>query len=447
MRETPAERIDSYGQVGELFQYPYPLNVREFIVTAAPLGWQNGDRRTGKAKFAIYYVTADGRRELLVSDPKVDCQQAIPLTPRAVPTIRPSVVDYRRSKGYYYVQDVYAGPGLAGVPRGSVKRLRVVALDFRAAGVGSNGSRGPGGGALISTPVAIGNGTWDVKIVLGDATVHADGSAAFEVPARTPVYFQALDENGRAIQTMRSWSTLQPGEVASCVGCHDHKNSAPPVRRMTLAQQRGPQPLIPFYGPARGFSFAKEIQPILDLKCVSCHHESQTLMAGAGWRGKDGVHRKPGDTGTNAFSLSGRTVLDPRAKRHWSEAYLNLTQSSGDRDAWALGSFRGDNEGRVVNWIGSQSVVSQLPPHFAGANRSELIPLLERGHYGVTMNREEMDKLACWIDLLVPFCGDYYEAAAWTTEERQKYDRYQKKRLRMEELERRNIADLLAQER
>ena len=37
------------------------------------------------------------------------------------------------------------------------------------------------------------NGSWDVKHVLGDATVYEDGSACFEVPARTPVYFQALD--------------------------------------------------------------------------------------------------------------------------------------------------------------------------------------------------------------------------------------------------------------
>ena len=55
-----------------------------------------------------------------------------------------------------------------------VKTLRVVALEFRAAGIGSNGNRGPGGGALVSTPVSIGNGAWDPKIILGDATVYDD---------------------------------------------------------------------------------------------------------------------------------------------------------------------------------------------------------------------------------------------------------------------------------
>ena len=427
-----------------MFQYPYPLNEREFIVTYSPMGWQNGDRRRGTMRFSLYCMAADGRRELLVTDPKVDCQQAVPLSPRPVPAGRPSTVDYRKRSGYYYLQDVYAGPGLAGIPRGSVKRLRVVSLDFRAAGVGSNGNRGPGGAALISTPVAIGNGTWDVKTVLGDAMVHADGSAAFEVPARTPVYFQALDEKGTPFRPCAVGARCNRARSLRVSAATSTRIPRRRVQGMTLAQERGPQPLTPFYGPPRGFSFTKEIQPILDQKCVSCHYDSRTLMAGARWRGADGAYRRTGDTGANAFSLLGKTVLDPCAKRNWSEAYLNLTQCSGNPDEWARGAFRGDNDGRIVKWIGSQSVVSQLPPYFAGASRSQLITLLERGHYGVAMTREEMDKLACWIDLLVPFSGDYYEAAAWTPAERQKYEHYQDKRRRMEELERQNIADLLA---
>jgi hypothetical protein len=198
-------------------------------------------------------------------DDRMPCSQSIPVRPRTAAKIQPSRVDYAKTEGVYYVQDVYAGPGLDGVPRGIVKTLRVVALEFRAAGIGSNENGGPGGGALISTPVAIGNGAWDPKIILGDADVHADGSAYFRAPAQTPVYFQLLDEQGRMVQTMRSWSTLQPGETASCVGCHESKNEVPiAARSLTSALKEQPQALRPFYGPARGFSFAKEIQPILD---------------------------------------------------------------------------------------------------------------------------------------------------------------------------------------
>ena len=33
----------------------------------------------------------------------------------------------------------------------------------------------------------------------------------------------------------------------------------------------GPATLEPFYGPTRGFSFLKEIQPILNKHCAECH--------------------------------------------------------------------------------------------------------------------------------------------------------------------------------
>ena len=166
-------------------------------------------------------------------------------------------------------------PGLAGGRATGTIRKRVIGLEFRAATIGGNGNTGPGGTAFVCTPVAIGNGTWDVKVVYGDAKVHEDGSAFFEVPSRKPLYFQAIDDKGRAAQTMRSWSTLQPGEFRSCAGCHDHKNSAPDARAgtATRAMSGGPQALEPFHGPPRGFSFAKEIQPILNRNCIDCHND------------------------------------------------------------------------------------------------------------------------------------------------------------------------------
>jgi Hydrazine synthase alpha subunit middle domain len=458
-RESGAEHTDAYGQQGELFQYPYPLNETEFLVTYAPLGRDfekekhSRLRDTVAARFGIYYMRLDGRRELLVSDPDLPCNQPFPLAPRPTPPPRPNKVDYRQATGTYYMQDVYAGAGLEGVPRGTIQKLRVVALDFRAALMGNNGSSGPGGGAMISTPIAIGNGAWDVKIVLGDAKVHADGSAFFTVPARTPVYFQALDAQGRAVQTMRSWSTLQPGENQSCVGCHENKNAAPPMERYhaTAAFKNGPQALEPFYGPPRGFSFAREIQPILDRKCVSCHNDRE---AAARLYSTD--PRKPRAVPAPAdpkkvFSLLGAEVPDPTAKRKWNDAYLVLTQAYPNErrkknPAAECGCerFSGWFEGRLVNWAGSQSVVSMLPPYFAGSTKSELVAMLERGHRGVTLTREEMEKLCAWIDLFVPFCGDYKEANAWNEQELARYDHYDEKRRHMEAVERANIAEFIA---
>ena len=460
VRATPAERTDAYGQSGELWQYPYPLNEQECLVAYAPLGWDRPERRKGDADFGIYWTDFAGHRELLAWDERLPCNQPVPLAPRTRPLVRANRVDYKQNSGTFYVEDIYAGPGLAGVPRGTIRKLRVVTLDCRAAGIGNNGSHGPAGGALSSTPISIGNGAWDVKVVLGDARVYEDGSAMFRVPARKPVYFQALDDHGRAVQTMRSWSTLQPGEYAACVGCHENKSTTPPVREygFSLAMKSGPQALEPFYGPARGFSFPHEIQPILDRHCIRCHKDRQPLLAqpavGQGTRlplqpsqhrGRDAL--PTGETPAPltikdepAFSLLGDVTVDRIAKRKWSDSYLRLTQAAA---ATPDEPFEGNCKGRVVNWIGAQSVPEMLPPYFAGATRSELFTMLEEGHKGVKLSREELEKIACWMDLLVPYCGDYREANAWTEAEMEKHERYAEKRRQMERVEQQNIDAML----
>ena len=152
-----------------------------------------------------------------------------------------------------------------------------------------------------------------------------------------------------------------------------------------------------------------------------------------------------GTTNRASFSLLGKPVEDKVARRRWTESYLNLTLSTPTDYYEAVGAYFGVFDGRLVNWIGSQSIPAPLPPRAAGACRSGLIPLLEAGHGGARLSREELDKLACWIDLFVPFCGDYAEANIWTEEEAQKYRRYQDKRQQMEEVERRNIQAFMAQ--
>lgn len=446
-RETPAVKIDSYGQEGELFSYPYPLGEREWLVTYAPDGWESANRRRGDADFCIYWMDRDGHRELLAADAELPCQQPVAVAARTRPALRASTVDFRKDFATHYVQDVYQGPGLEGIARGTIKKLRVVALDFRPAGVRSNGSGGPGGGALISTPVAIGNGAWDVKRVLGETPVHEDGSAFFSVPARTPVYFQMLDDRGRAVQTMRSWSTLQPGENASCIGCHESKNSAPgPSYATTQAITKPPLKPEPFQGPPRGFSYLKEIQPILDQKCVSCHRLREPLLAMARGERPAVLDQAPtlrSSARDQAFSLLGETIRDEKAGREWTDSYLVLTQAKRDGGPGEDGAFRGQPEGRVVRWIGTQSVPSPLPPGFAGSTRSGLLELLENGHhFEVRLTREEYARIACWIDLLVPYCGDYLEANIWTPAEMKKFRHYDQKRQQLDDQDRQVVEQL-----
>ena len=570
VRETKAVHVDAYGQNGPQFQFPYPLSTTEFLVTHDPVG--GGNRRYGRP-FAIYWMNLDGERELLVAHPRISCNQPVPLVPRPVPHLRPDVVNYREKSASVFLHDVYAGPGLKGIERGTIRKLRVVTLEFRAAGIGRNSNRGPAGGAMASTPVSI-QGAWDPKRVLGTATVHPDGSACFTAPARTPFYFQALDAKGHAVQTMRSWLTLQPGESVSCVGCHEPKYQPPAMSHTAQALRRGPQPLEPWEGAPEPFSFIRHLQPILDRHCTRCHNQRGALAepvaksfdpktmrlvapigkaqwrhtttppgpkwhavgyddskwavapGGFGDRGvpdarahtpwkTDGIWlrrtfpiartpasprvllhhdaaaevyvngrlavKAPGyvrtyvvlpmrreaartlGTGVNllavhcayrgggryidagivdlapdegkhaakppppgvepAFSLLGTQILDRESQRKWSDAYKALANR------------------KICNWINVQSAPPMLPPYHAGAARSQLIALLDDGHYGVELSPRELARFALWIDLLVPYVGDYREAMA--DDQVARYDHFLAKRRRMAELEARNIADWL----
>ena len=237
------------------------------------------------------------------------------------------------------MQDIYAGPGLAGVPRGTIRKLRVVALEFRAAGIGHNGSSGPAGGALASTPISIGNGAWDVKMVLGEAKVYEDGSALFTVPARKPVYFQALDERGCAVQTMRSWSTLQPGEYCG-------------LRRLPRTQEHRPAGAGLRFQPGHEGRAAARWSRSMARRAGSAsrmrYSPFSTAIASAAtrtanpsrrWSRAEPASRSSANTGPPrtagdgvkdqlAFSLLGEVTVDRTAKRKWSDAYLVLTQAT-----------------------------------------------------------------------------------------------------------------------
>lgn len=409
-------QVDQYGQFTDQFQHPYPLNEKEFLVSYTPLGYYVGHPMA----FGIYWMTPTGERELLLSDPDNSCNQPVLLAARKRPFQRTSSVDYTKNEGVYYMQNVYEGPGLRGVPEGTIKKLRIVEPVFRAASIGAAFGFDKGGGGHAFTPVGVGNTTWDIKRVLGTVDVEADGSAFFKVPARTPVYFQALDEKNRVVQTMRSWSTLQPGETQSCVGCHEHKNTVPVASHpVSEAMRSGIQAITPEGIGDRIFSYRKEVQPIWDAHCISCH---------------DGVKSQ--------LSLKGDLhIVDQQTKRKYSESYLALTHArrmTKDNDSW-----QGDSHHPEVNWISSLSEPTLLPPYAAGSNTSHLIKRLENGHGGCKLSEEEIATVALWLDLLVPFVGDYREANNWTEEDKAYYTYYEEKREKSRAEERENIRQYL----
>lgn len=418
LRKPKAVKVDAYGQTGEQFMYPEPLNEREFLVSYTPLGYHIG---RDNMRFGLYWMNVDGERELLVADPTTSCNHATLVAPRERPFQKASTVDYEREDGVYYMQNIYEGEGMEGIKPGTVKQLRVVEIQYRVATVGRAAGGGKGGGAMVGTPPGVGRTAWDLKKVWGVVDVHEDGSAFFRVPARKPLYFQALDENGYVVQTMRSWSTLQPGETQSCVGCHEHKNRVPVSQfGMSQAMKAGIQELRAEDDMGtRNFSYLKEVQPIWDKHCISCH---------------DGVKHK--------MSLKGDLKqFDHESKRFYNDSYINLTHTKPELDrVWTITANPFHPE---VNWIDAMSEPTILKPYHAGSAKSNIIKRMKSGHGGVKPSESEIRRVAMWIDLLVPFVGDYREANNWSKEDHAYYDYYDQKRESMREMERENIRQLV----
>jgi formylglycine-generating enzyme required for sulfatase activity len=353
------------------FLHPYPLSEKYFIVSAKP---------TPDSLWGIYLVDVFDNMVLLKEREGDVLLEPIPLKRTLRPPVVPPRSEPEHQDAVVYMQDVYEGPSVAGIPRGTVKRLRVFTYHFgyqRIAGINHRvGADGP----------------WEAKRVLGTVRVEADGSALFRIPAKTPISVQPLDAEGKAIQLMRSWMTAMPGETLSCVGCHEDRGSAPLVRR-TLASARPPQEIEPWHGPVRGFSFKREVQPVLDKYCVGCHNG------------------KPREDGA--------TIPDLRADQ---EAYV--VYRGGDPKARTvqdtpkkqlLGKFGGIFEPtyillrRHVRVGGLESDLHLLPPMEFHADTSELFQMLRKGHHGVALDEEARDRLATWIDLNAPCHGTWSE--------------------------------------
>jgi len=434
-RPFPKGRVDYFpgDKRLALFQYPWPLNDGECLSAAATFGSKEdtvspADRKHLRLPhFGIYHVRFDGARELLAKTAGASLSQPVLLAARVPPPVIPDRADYGQKNGSLFIQDVYVGEGLEGVARGRAKRLRVVALDYRADDVGTVDNVAHGN---VVTPVSR-NGSWDVKAVLGEAVIHADGSVLFDVPASTPVYFQIMDDRGHMIQSMRSWVTLMPGERRSCTGCHEKQLGAPaPGAGLPAAMRQPPQTLKPFYDVRGGFSFSRHIQPLLDRHCIRCHKGDRY-----GTRPED----SPAATNAPPFSLLARASPPYEGGRKWSDGYLGLVRP---RPAQPRGEKPlGDEKGDWVNPPNPSGEEAVEAPYKRGAARSRLTGLLCANHKGVILSREEHDTFACWIDLGVPFCGDYREANAWSAAEAKGYDEALAKRERLANLERKSVED------
>jgi formylglycine-generating enzyme required for sulfatase activity len=329
------------------FVHPHPLDDKYFVAAVKP---------SPKALWGLYLVDVFDNLTLIREEEGAALLEPVPL----VKTRRPRVVADRTRPGekhaVVFLQDIYRGPGLAGVERGAVRKLRVGSYDFAHLGQGGHNSVGIESG-------------WDVKRILGTVPVEKDGSAVFRVPANTPLFLQPLDGEGRALQLFRSWFVGKPGEFVSCIGCHENLSGAPPAMR-AFASGKAPVDITPWRGPPRPFAFRLEVQPVLDKYCVGCHD------------GKEKGRPNFADRDEKQITVKRQST------KPYSGAYVALQY--------------------YVRRPGPESDYRLLRPMEYHASTSELVQMLAKGHHGVRLPDEARERIHAWIDLNAPFRGRWY---------------------------------------
>lgn len=257
--EVPFPEIEGWSET--YFANPWPLSERFHLVSWCKedqiAQWQKHRRPNG---WGIYLFDAEGDMELLYRDPEISTQYPIPIKPRPRPHTLADRTQESEDEGRFLLIDV--GQGLRSTKRDRVKAIRIVAV--------------PGKTHPTMNYPSIGLTRDDPgKCVLGTVPVEADGSAHFRVPAGVIVFFQALDERGMAIQTMRSTTHVQPGQTLSCIGCHESRSQAPPQQQV-LAAQREPSKIT--VGPPGSWPlrFDKLVEPVVQRRCMSCHNARAT---------------------------------------------------------------------------------------------------------------------------------------------------------------------------
>jgi hypothetical protein len=338
---------------GHCYRTPYPLS-EDFFLAAYSFEPLIGEPHANRANmFGIYLVDRFGNKELLYRDTSIGSLWPTPLRARRRPASLPSrVAEEEPREGTFLLQDVYASWPQISRSSDAVKRLRIVQVL-------------PKTTPHANTPrVGLANAS-PGKQVLGTVPVEADGSAYFRAPAGIPLAFQALDERGMAIQTMRSLTYLQPGEQLGCVGCHEHRTTAPAVAGVPLAARREPSPIAPAPDGSKPLNYAILVQPILDEHCIECHCEEKA-------EGEIDLTGVPAGEFTRSYN-----ALAP---------LVPFTQ-----------------------WKGTpQSNHEPLTPlNQFGSRASPLMQLLLEGHEDVTLVDEDYERLVTWMDANALFYGTF----------------------------------------
>jgi len=349
--EAEAKPIRNYMRYGT----PWPLSEDDYLCV-----YDTDAKNRG-----IYWIDRFGNRELLYRDPSISALSPIPLRPQRKPPLIPS--------GTVQTARDIEKAGVT-IPSATITVVNVHDSDF----TWPEGSKVAALRIIQALPkttpppnqprIGFANQT-NARAVLGTVPVEPDGSAYFEAPIGKAIYFQALDERGMAIQSMRSATYVHPGEQMTCLGCHEQKHRASKQATTNpLALLRPPSKIQPDVDGSNPFNYVRLVQPALDRNCVSCHREEKVIDLTGVIEGENG----------------------------WTRSYNNLTEKYGFYFHVSNGSINTGIHG------GSRTIAGQF-----GAMASKLLKFMDEQHYGVKLSDEDFHRLTLWLDCNSEFYGSY----------------------------------------
>ena len=306
----------------------------------------------------IELIDHDGREQILYELPdklKGDrfwIHEPRPVIPRAPEVASADLTDPSKSTGVLALIDVYEGRQMQTVERGSIKELLV--LETLPEPIHYQGGM---------DQISIG-GTFTLERVVGTIPVEPDGSALMELPALRSFFFVAMDHDGWPVKRMHSFTSVMPGEVTTCIGCHEDRTMTPTAAQQRAIAQvlnREPKKPEPVRDIPEVFDFARDIQPILDNHCVKCHNNEQA---------------------NKGVNLTG----------DWTPKYTQSYQTLAHRNMF------GDNRNRPL---------SNFKPYEIGSRASALMKRIDDKHSDVALSEHERKMVKFWLDVGANYAGTY----------------------------------------
>jgi mono/diheme cytochrome c family protein len=299
-------------------------------------------------------------RQLLLHEPR-------PVIKRTPEKLIASTVKSGDPNGRLMLMNVYAGRNMQGVEQGEIKKLLI--LETLPKPINFTGGM---------EPLTYG-GSFTLERIFGTVPVEDDGSAYFELPAMRSFFFVALDENDRAVKRMQSFVSVMPGELTSCIGCHERRTESPgniiarnpaavrrtPSRATAIADFRGTDGsgnrLKNPTGIPDVIDFPRDVQPVLDAHCIKCHSPEKRS--------------------------GGVSLVGDRAPMY-SISYYTITAKNLVAD-------------------GRNRPKSNYPPKTLGSGGSRLLNFCDGSHHDAKLSEREQTIVRLWCETGATYPGTY----------------------------------------